>query len=73
MTNANDPAFTGPTEKGYTPGLTKLEYFAAMAMQGMLVNGAMQAHGTITLNPEYIAVMAINQAKELITELNKEA
>lgn len=29
MTNPNDPAFTGPTDNGYTPGLTKLELLAA--------------------------------------------
>jgi hypothetical protein len=45
-------------------GLTKREYFAAMAMQGLL---ARQSTGS---TKDY-ADIAVNQADALITELNK--
>lgn len=81
MTNANDPAY--PTiEHGYDvvgtpcartePGLTKLEIIATAAMKGMLNHGAMTAHGNQSLDPATIARLAVNQAKALITELNKQ-
>jgi len=43
-------------------GLTKREYFAAMAMQGMV---------TLDLEDETIARLAVDQADELIKQLNK--
>ena len=64
-TNQNDPAFSCTDgEKFYDTGLTKREYFAAMALQG------------ICANPNHIptnaAQGAVQQADELIKALNYE-
>lgn len=75
MTNGNDLAFK---DRGYAEsemelhypsrGLSKREYFAAMAMQGMLVNNS-------AMNPdkpyENISYCAVAAADALINELNK--
>lgn len=54
-------------------GLTKREYFAAMAMQGMLSNsyndGASQPLSTAS--HDQIAQMAVSIADALIAEMNK--
>lgn len=61
MTNGKDSAFS--SDRQY--GLTKREYFAAMAMQGMLA---------IDDPPkEVVARFAVEQADALIKELNKES
>lgn len=73
MTNKSEPAF--PTREGWTEdtgkyredtgGLTKREYFAAMAMQGMITC------------PDYegceftVSKLAVEYADALIEELNK--
>lgn len=76
MTNPNDSAFAIPA---YVPdkieladvahrmqsGLTKREYFAAMALQGLL--GAQ----SISINIKDIASDALLMADALIDELNK--
>jgi len=36
MTNGNDPAFIDSMGEGFKLGMTKREYFAAMAMTGLL-------------------------------------
>lgn len=53
-------------------GLTKREYFAAMAMQGLLVNYV--SNGLYGNNPSYpmVAEMAVSQADELLNQLNNE-
>lgn len=70
MTNGNEPAFSKAAF--YHPdggidspqeGLTKREYFAAMAMQGMLANTTTQY---LTL-PSY----AVQMADALIEQLNQ--
>lgn len=72
MTNANDPVF--PEKRSVmlgnvhdhvivVQGLTKREYFAAMAMQGMDLNGA---------DPFDKASLAVEFADALISELNKD-
>ena len=57
-------------------GLTKREYFVAMAMQGMLANSASQdalnQKPLSYANAAEIAEMACWQADALITALNKE-
>ncbi len=76
MTNGDDKAFQdktifttivdGKTESAVMPdGLTKREYFAAMAMQGIIgtVSADDYAHG--------IAEDAVDLADELIKALNK--
>lgn len=60
-TKGNEGAFA----KEYQKGLTKREYFAAMAMQGMLAEG----HDSFRI----VAKHAVDQADALIEELNKES
>ncbi|MFA6060804.1 MAG: hypothetical protein WC756_21585 [Taibaiella sp.] len=59
-TYANGDAF--PTISGQSLGLTKREYFAAMAMGGM---------SDSQYTYERIAEMSVSQADALIKELNK--
>lgn len=76
MNNPNDPAFPFPTfqrhdcdiECGFH-GLTKREYFAAMAMQGLCAN----SHEAIGVAPsDKIAKWSVKQADALIAALAKE-
>lgn len=55
----------GAIREDITVGLTKREYFAAMAMQGIL------AGRNTYLLPEYVAAESIEQADALIEKLNK--
>jgi hypothetical protein len=73
MKNSEQPAFpineetTDRVDSGiniYT-GLTKREYFAAMAMQGLLSN----KNATSGNNPDYIATRALQHANELLKQL----
>jgi hypothetical protein len=73
MTHPNDAAFSKsafyhPDGGIDTPqeGLTKREYFAAMAMQGFFS----ATHHSDT-NVEYFAPIAVQAADALIAELNK--
>lgn len=54
-------------------GLTKREYFAGLAMQGMLanLNGALLSGGTKTLHPNHIAQMSVIHADAVLKELDK--
>lgn len=66
-TNPNDQAFShveGYVKQGSQKGLTKLEYFAAMAMQGMLAK-----YGTDYQTQH--AKESVFMAYELIKALNK--
>lgn len=66
MTKPTDPAFPQDmASHGSFPGLTKREYFAAIAMQGMLTK---LADGITT---KAIIWTAIECADFLITELEK--
>ena len=47
-------------------GLTKREYFVAMAMQGMLSSDDFACS-----EPEFVSNLAVEQADALIAELNK--
>jgi len=77
MTNPNDPAFLEHTELRngsffyHSKGLTKREYFAAMAMQGLL---AMLSNSNPTTGGFYetTALESVRLADALIAELNKE-
>lgn len=62
---ADDHAF--PRKLGYnmSDGLSKREYFAAMAMQGVL------SHLTTRVNAEEVTRAAVAMADQLIIELNK--
>jgi hypothetical protein len=68
MTDPDDSAF--PDEAG-SCGLSKREYFAAMAMQGFLSLCA--SDKTKYLEPSMLSHDAIALADALIAELNKEA
>lgn len=79
MTNPNDtinPQLTyeqrgGDTYQYTDGGLTKREYFAAMAMQGMLSNDAfVDSDNDISI--AWIGVASRRFADALIAELNKE-
>ena len=69
-TNGDSPAFS--KEVFYTDeynintpqeGLTKREYFAAMAMQGLLANDKVEH--------KYCVISAVEYADDLIEQLNK--
>ena len=61
----SDPAF--PQHSGcYIPGLTKREYFAIRALQGILVDKDMQGAGDTI-----VAECAVQMADALIRELEK--
>jgi len=66
---------TEPNEQAFRwiSGLTKREYFAGLAMQGLLANpnGAMMESNRTTVAPHSLATVALQHADALITELNK--
>lgn len=67
MTNPNDNAFGFSADRlaGEYPGLTKREYFAAMAMQGLCAEDHSKECKTV-------ALWSVGMADALIAELNKE-
>jgi hypothetical protein len=66
MTQPNDAAFATGDEYWRQNGLTKREYFAAMAMQGLLASKTEKA-----MFFERISNDAVNMADALITALNE--
>lgn len=79
MSNAKLPAFPLPQQQdpctggitSYTEfGLSKLEYFAGLAMQGICVNAGRNGH--FYSNGKSIAIDAIEMAKDLMVELDKQ-
>ena len=60
-------------EKQYS-GLTKREYFAGLAMQGLLANcnGGMTSGGTHVFSPNGISELAVLHADELLKQLENE-
>lgn len=68
--NGNLPAFANPGSE-YGPGsggLTKREYFAGLAMQGIIANGDF----ITSTHQSEIVKHAIELADELLTQLNKQ-
>lgn len=55
----------------YDGGLTKREYFAAMALQGIL-SGDITINTQLNQSPKWSAEYALQCADALIVELNKE-
>jgi hypothetical protein len=55
----------------YESGLTKREYFAAMAMQGVLSSPTVLINGQLKRTTKDIASAAVIMADDLINELNK--
>ena len=73
MENGKQGAFPKRADGAPQTGLTKREYFAGLAMQGMLanLNGAMMKGGTKTLHPDHIAEMSVIHADAVLRELDK--
>lgn len=67
MTQPNDPVYPHPSGYG-NPDLSKREYFAAMAMQGLCANSIPGSHH----QSDRLAREAVDYADELIKALNKE-
>ena len=67
MKNSEQPAYPLPKDRRsdhpYGNGLTKREYFAAMAMQGMLANS------DLTLSLDKTCELSIFYADELLKQL----
>lgn len=64
----NNPAFPTFRDSSVNQGLTKREYFAAMAMQGFLASTA----GTHSVpNADTVSRLSVGFADALLTELNK--
>lgn len=64
--NAESEAFPRATSDGYTtPGLTKREYFAGLAMQGLI------GVQLVAANQELRAELAVQYADTLLAELAK--
>jgi hypothetical protein len=61
--------FCGTVEARYV-GLTKLEHFAGLAMQGWLARCANAPH-SIKLEPNDMAAVAVSMADALLAELDK--
>lgn len=71
MTNPNDPSqptiengINGEVTQGF--GLTKREYFAALALQGLSANSFHK-----NLSPDSVAKWSVKCADSLINELNQ--
>lgn len=77
MSNAKAPAFPfvePENAREATLGLSKLEYFAGLAMQGFVANTAFT--DAVKNNPDPvddIAAVAVRQARALLSELSKES
>jgi hypothetical protein len=71
--NASDSAFPvvadfGIDDRQCSEGLTKREYFAAMAMQGLCANSVVGQHSDFS----FLATEAVKYSDALIKELNKQ-
>ena len=78
MSKADEPAFpingsVGSSDGDFNPGLTKREYFAAMALQGLSVQAIAGHHNTPEpRNVKEKAEHAVMLADALLAELSKE-
>ena len=69
----NEPAFPCENTSHISPGLSKLEYAAIEAMKGFIMCiTTLENEGTADVTDTYLARAAINQAKVLLAELEKE-
>ena len=62
-----------PNKERQYSGLTKREYFAGLAMQGLLANsyGGMTSGGSRTFSPNEISKLAVLHADELLKQLEE--
>ena len=68
----NEPAFPEHDVNGYDhPGLTKLEYFAGLAMQGLAQSWSFPTGPCRAMNDA--AYTAVSMAKALLAALEKES
>lgn len=68
MTQPNDPAFpVSPSDYSAKHGLTKREYFAAMAMSAIT---NVISHDSMIITPRVIAGLSVELADTLIEKLN---
>jgi hypothetical protein len=73
MTHGNELAFPFNRQSDTNaPGLTKKEYFAALALQGILANPNIARNSADLDSSDFLADHAVNLAGALINELNKE-
>lgn len=72
MENKDKPAFPCTDGRSFcNDGVTKREYFAALAMQGMLSANPQYTHGNIPLPvPASVAQFSVEYADALIKALN---
>lgn len=68
MTDGKQAAFAAGSESWNQVGITKREYFAAMALQGIIAAHNIYETG---IDHEVNAKTAVNAADELIKALNK--
>lgn len=66
MTDGNVMAFPTTTDTIPNTGLTKREYFAAMAMQGLL-----SSHHNMKPDGKYLGLLSVEYANSLIAALNQ--
>jgi hypothetical protein len=75
---ANDSAYpvqfqkdesTGVVVNYAQSGLTKLEYFAGLAMQGLCTNAG--RNGYLVEQPQFIVAASVKAARALLAELEK--
>lgn len=70
-TKPNEPAFACVSNNFIQEGLTKREYFANSALQGLLSIFDAQTLVPNYDNTKYMVQLAVNAADQLIEELNK--
>ena len=70
MENSKQSAFACASEYSVQKGLTKREYFAAMAMQGVLSNSAILDYLKDS-NTLYLSERAVKIADEILDQLEK--
>jgi len=75
MKNGKQPAFTGIVNEAHQEGLTKREYFAGLAMQGLLSNSEFIKGGSFDFKSsrtvERVSSIATNISDALLAELEK--
>ncbi|NJK43362.1 MAG: hypothetical protein HC933_03080 [Pleurocapsa sp. SU_196_0] len=70
MTQSNAAAFPYPHDDGHY-GLSKREYFAVRALQGLLADHTLNKHEDFQ-SPEGYATCAVDMADALIAALNED-
>lgn len=72
LQHEGQPSINKVVEKGCAIGLTKREYFAAMAMQGILSNPSLCPNWpSIRIERETLAIEAAKQADALLKALEE--